>query len=113
MAKQNVDEESPDETKVEFIVKMLTRQATTNRAPKESERALKCIIKVSEALMVKTRLDRGVVPALPRREHKDERDLSGQLVVLRLSSALHTTSLVFRVRSRIADYRCLLVKPNH
>ena len=50
MAKPIVDDEGPDEAKVEFIVKMFMRQAKTNQAPKESERALKCIIEVAEAL---------------------------------------------------------------
>ena len=50
LAIPNDEDEGPDETKDELIVKMLMRQAKTNRAPKESERALKCIIEVAEAL---------------------------------------------------------------
>ena len=50
MATPNVDEEGPDEAKVELIVKMFMRQAKTDQAPKESERVLKCIIEVAEAL---------------------------------------------------------------
>ena len=35
LAKPNVDDECPDEAKVELIVKMFMRQAKTNQAPKE------------------------------------------------------------------------------
>ena len=34
LAKPNVDDECPDEAKVDFIVKMFMRQAKTNQAPK-------------------------------------------------------------------------------
>ena len=50
LAKPNVDDEGPDEARLEFIVKMFIRQAKTNQPPKEGERALKCIMEVTEAL---------------------------------------------------------------
>ena len=50
MAKPIVDDEGRDEAKVDFILKMFMQQAKTNQAPKESKRALKCIIGIAEAL---------------------------------------------------------------
>ena len=50
LAKPNVDDKGLDEAKLAFIAKIFMRQVKTNQAPKESERALKSIIEVAEAL---------------------------------------------------------------